>query len=472
MPTQDERAALALYRGSYAQPPRASYGAPRGYSIGDLLGMQGQARAQHHLASSDMLAQGVQQAGQAVAGYFQEREQKKEMAKREAATLAAIEGWDGSDPMALFGAMQKVRGPSDALQYTNAVLALKKGPQRDPEQELARFGKTAQFLSGLDDEMLARAWPAVRESLGPTAARMGLEPSEQWDPKLRPILAKAGEVFGPKQEKKLVPVGAHGLYDPEKGEIVAAPPPKEPEGKDVETVDAAGRPITKRVTPEELSAGVPKYVAPRAPREPNLQRIETVGPDGKTVQTFVEPRAGASYPSPAKAPPQQRLTKDERQQFASLSYALPRMEKFAEHVRQNQGQWGKWDAFRQGVEQIFPGLADSEYASEQAFIGRLNSEIRHSLFGASLTEGEQESANTFLINKGDQPAVVLAKLQRAAEKGRHDMDYYQQLGFTIPGAGPAGGGGDTPRVQNAADFAKLPSGTVFIDPQGKKRRKP
>lgn len=37
---------------------------------------------------------------------------------------------------------------------------------------------------------------------------------------------------------------------------------------------------------------------------------------------------------------------------------------------------------------------------------------------------------------------------------------------------PAGGGGNVPQVRNAADYAALPSGTSYIDPNGKRRRKP
>jgi len=37
--------------------------------------------------------------------------------------------------------------------------------------------------------------------------------------------------------------------------------------------------------------------------------------------------------------------------------------------------------------------------------------------------------------------------------------------------GPSGGGGPI-QITNESDYARLPSGTVYIDPAGKRRRKP
>jgi len=58
-----------------------------------------------------------------------------------------------------------------------------------------------------------------------------------------------------------------------------------------------------------------------------------------------------------------------------------------------------------------------------------------------------------------------------------DQDYEAKYGAGgggggTPPAAAAAGGGTTPRVTSAAEYAALPSGTVYIDPTGKKRRKP
>lgn len=144
---------------------------------------------------------------------------------------------------------------------------------------------------------------------------------------------------------------------------------------------------------------------------------------------------------PGDQPRPGRLTKEERQQFASTNYVLPKLSAFAEYVKANPDKYGKWDAFAANLRQQVPGMADADYANKKAFIGRMNAEIRHALFGASLTAGEQESAKSFMIDETDQPAVILAKLQDARGRMQSDIDYYEGQGYKV-GAGkkaaPAG----------------------------------
>lgn len=287
MPDRGRAVYGAILRGGYQAPPwaRSGGGYERGGgTIGDLIGQRGQIEAQRHIGGSDMLAQGLQQAGQQIAGYFSEKAEKQEMAKRDAATMAAIESWDGQDPTQLFAGLQKIR-PQDALQYTNTILALRGGERKDPEKELARLGKVAQFMEGQPDEVIQRGWPMVRQSFGATAEKLGIPLPEQWDPQARGVLTRVGEVFGPKKEKSKLTGYKPGDYVlNEDGELVFKAPEKPKEGKVVETVDAQGRPITKEASPEELAAGVPKYVPPKAPREAKDPARMWVLRDGKTVR--------------------------------------------------------------------------------------------------------------------------------------------------------------------------------------------
>ena len=52
----------------------------------------------------------------------------------------------------------------------------------------------------------------------------------------------------------------------------------------IETVGPDGKPIQKSMTDEELSAGVPKYVAPPVVKEPTRRVIQTIGPKGQPIQ--------------------------------------------------------------------------------------------------------------------------------------------------------------------------------------------
>lgn len=128
----------------------------------------------------------------------------------------------------------------------------------------------------------------------------------------------------------------------------------------------------------------------------------------------------------------QRLTKDERQDMAAWDYALPKLDKFVEYVEKNPEKWGRWDAIKEGLKQATPGFSDADYASQTAFIGRFNAEIRHARFGSNLSEAEKETAKSFLINETDQPAVIVSKVREAAARARANKKYYEDLGFKLP----------------------------------------
>ena len=260
----------AILRGGYQPAPYLrpeAYGDPRGsYSLGDLIGRRGQLEAQGHLAGSDMLAQGIQQAGQAIGGYFQQREEKKELAKRDAATLAAIESWDGQDPMQLYKGLATVRGPGrEAMEYTNAVLALKGGRKKDPKQELQSLGEMGAFLRDQPDEVIERAIPALQQRYGGTFADMGVPMDAAADPAhRRKFIEKVAEVWGPKQQSKKTVVGGV-IYDEDSGQFIV--PPKEPKTHEVTVPGPGGTKVKKLVTEEELAQGITEYVAPRDPKE-------------------------------------------------------------------------------------------------------------------------------------------------------------------------------------------------------------
>jgi hypothetical protein len=51
-------------------------------------------------------------------------------------------------------------------------------------------------------------------------------------------------------------------------------------------------------------------------------------------------------------------------------------------------------------------------------------------------------------------------------------DYESKYGDGGGRGGQGGGGGGPIQITNESDYARLPSGTVYIDPAGKRRRKP
>src|SRR5262245_57831645 len=228
-------------RSAYAPAPyeggMSRYGPAGGTSIGDLIGRQGQLQGMQARQSADMWGQAFQQGLAGLGQYFAEKDATKKENARNQATMAAIDSWDGQDPVALFKTMQEVRGPQDALQYTNAILALKKGPQKDPAQELARGGQAAQLWDKLPEDAKAKYWPTFRQSFGSMAGNLGLPMPEQYSPEVNPVIGAIGQQFGPKQESKLHAVGG-AIYDEGTGQFKV--PPKEEKPQKFGTLPGGG----------------------------------------------------------------------------------------------------------------------------------------------------------------------------------------------------------------------------------------
>ena len=409
----NDRGILGVYRSAYRPTPShgyEDYPDPRGNTLGDLIGRRGRLQAERHISGSNLLADAVQQAGSAVAGYFADRDQKQTLAKREAATLAAIEGWDGQDPMALFGAMQKVRGPSDALQYTNAVLSLRKGPQKDPEAELSRFGKVAQFLGDQPDEVVSRAWPHVLQSLGSTASKLGLEdPSGKWDPQFRPLIQKAGEVFGPKRETRKVGTLSPGqvAFDEASGEIVAKGAEK-PAERRVSTL-SPGAMAFDEATGEVVAR------APAAPREPKEEPLVQIDVNG--IPTWV-PRSQAVGRPAAQAA--RTPTGSERQALAYYNRGRQALEDIAPLEKEIQGK----DLVGQARLQFAPNWLQSQENQRYRQAQRAFTEARlRKESGAAIPASEFENdSKTYFAQPGDTPQV-LAQKKTAREKVLEGLGY-------------------------------------------------
>lgn len=117
------------------------------------------------------------------------------------------------------------------------------------------------------------------------------------------------------------------------------------------------------------------------------------------------------------------------------------------------------------------------------------STIRNKLFGASLTPGEQEQWQRLTITPRMNPDQARQNLQRRAElearglerlttssaKAGYNKDQIEALTGRPIGAKPAQPtppAGAPAAIKSDAEYNALPSGTEFVGPDGKKRRKP
>jgi len=123
--------------------------------------------------------------------------------------------------------------------------------------------------------------------------------------------------------------------------------------------------------------------------------------------------------------------------------------------------------------------ADPKGVQTRAAIGDLGSLVIHDRSGAAVTAAEFPRLRPFIPLVTDNAATVEKKLARFVQVYRDVVteaaDFYRESGYKVPtgalrsGNAPADG---PARVTSDADYEALPSGTTFIGPDGKTRRKP
>jgi hypothetical protein len=116
----------------------------------------------------------------------------------------------------------------------------------------------------------------------------------------------------------------------------------------------------------------------------------------------------------------------------------------------------------------------------RAAIANLGSMIIHDRSGAAVTASEYPRLRPFIPTVNDDPPTIRKKLNQFVmeyKKINEEMaDFYKETGYTVPSTdwhrSPESGTGAMPTVKSDADYTALPSGTVFIGPDGKQRKKP
>lgn len=450
-------------------------------AITRLLMERGRVAAEAEARRGDLMAGTVAGLGQQAGAALQQYGEQQALSKRGAALDAALKSWDGKDPKALYSSLGML-DPESRLRVTQGMVALNQLGSKDEAAERTNWEKGLAGAASLPLDVFVSNWPTIRQNLGPGAQKY-LNVSNLPDTADESTLTMARQaaqglgVWKPAAGAEGYTLGTNDVrFGPDNKEVARglpsappAPPTPSFQSKDVlldgkpamvnfdarsgrYTLD--GQDVTMRVAP----------IPPQGPRDTR----QWVTRNGETIRVAEsEIRQGDI---PHQAPQNQRLTKEERQDFSAMSYALPKLQQFMEYVEANPDKWGKWDAFRMALTQAIPGLADEEYASQEAFIGRVNAEIRHALYGASLTGGEQQSAEGFIVSATDQPARIMAKVKEAMSRARANTEYYRSLGFNVPEEAPAAPAPTRPRGPNP--FRDRPAAAVPSDAQKKRGPNP
>lgn len=441
-------------------------------AIPELLMRQGDAAADAAHRSGAIWGGAVQQLGQ-IGG---QAVQQVQMAKRDAAATAAIEGWDGKDPRMLLGSMMKIYGPQDGPRAAEAVLAFHSMSGQADERDFEGLLKMAPFVAGLSDPMLERFGPAIKQRVGGVLVkRFGLSPEQVEAMTPAEIREGAKSLLGPqKQPEGFTLSEGQTRFGPDGQPIANVPkPPPEVKPPDPRVV---GRSL---VSPD----GKVIYRDPESPSQPPVDPLHQVDVNG--VATWL-PRSQAAGKPAAQA--QRTVTGAERTALGFYNRAKQASEDITPIEEKIAGAGMASQIQLQNAPNFLQTETQQQYRQAQrAFTeARLRKES-----GAAIPDHEYANdARTYFAQPGDSPEVMAQK--RAAREvvlqglqygaGKAYEEYYGEAPPTPRNQALRVNGpvdinapptvGKPKQIKNDADYDALPSGAEFVGPDGKRRRKP
>lgn len=211
-----------------------------------------------------------------------------------------------------------------------------------------------------------------------------------------------------------------------------------PKRTTVKTVDANGKPITKAVSDDELTAGVPDYVAPKEPRAPSYSWVTRGGQPVRVREEDIRP---GDRPYAADG-------NDKPAQYQSAADAFYSRAKDASDVLEDVE--GSVSQFNKYIPSFMQSEAGQAYA--QAKRQFTESYLRKDS-GAAISDSEYANADrTYFVQPGDSAATVTRK--RAAR--RKILDSLQQQGSGKGNNNNSGGnaGGNTTHKPTAAELIR------------------
>src|SRR3972149_1729874 len=191
--------------------PKSLYTPRYADNIAQLLTRQGDIQAAGAARSGEIWGNAVGQlgqiAGQAVQGYAQHQQQeqaRKTMEQRQEMFGAALETWDGKDPMSLYRKMAVVVGPEDALKMTSGVVGLQNLGKKPEAPDLKDFQATVGGLyatkKALGEEYLAKNWATIAPTLAPGVKQfLGVELPQEYPPEIGQNIDALHDEWKPKE---------------------------------------------------------------------------------------------------------------------------------------------------------------------------------------------------------------------------------------------------------------------------------
>lgn len=226
-----------------AQMP--AYRSRYGDTITDLLSRRGDIAAAGALRSGDIWGSTVGNlgaiAGQAVQGYAQVQQEKKQaeaIKARDAAIADIFSSEAANDPQQLFKALIHVTDPKSAMAMAEGAAELKKmSTAGDPKMAMSALPGIARGFMAAPDSLKPRLWGVVRQSVISSGIAKPEELPEQYDPEtVKGYVDFALGLEKPEKPQGLMPVApGTRVFDPNtRQEVFAAPERPEKPAADVE----------------------------------------------------------------------------------------------------------------------------------------------------------------------------------------------------------------------------------------------
>lgn len=441
-----------------AQMP--AYRSRYGDTITDLLARRGDIAAAGALRSGDIWGSTVGNlgaiAGQAVQGYAQVQQEKKQaeaMKARDAAIADIFSSEAANDPQQLFKALIHVTDPKSAMAMAEGAAELKKmSTAGDPKMAMSALPGIARAFMAAPDSLKPGLWGVVRQSVISSGIAKPEELPEQYDPEtVKGYVDFALGLEKPEKPQGLMPVApGTRVFDPNtRQEVFAAPErPEKPKPSlaEIEAEAAARARGTASVRPPETPAELvlnPEGVVlssygPKHKNEVRRQAMERGLPvfENQAAQSKGVVLAGIV---------------DDAKELAGLL----EQDEVRAAIGPLAGRWAqlKAKAFDlppkvQRAIQLMTSLSDTELRKRS---------------GAQINEKEMERLLRFTTDPNKPLGHNITAVEGLWSSGARD---YKALSGMDLGQPPV-----VPQIKDEAEYNALPAGAVYIDPNGKRRRK-
>lgn len=379
----------------------------------------------------------------------------------------------------------------ESVQQFDAGTQQKKDRAAQEEERKQRAAMQAMQMQQMQQSMADRA--AQQQAAQEAAARRGgyldsinpnAGPAQPFNPAaamLAGLRPEEMKVLGPQEQENPFSKIDPKDYTPESVSQFART-------RDFTQLRKLDKPETKpeilRVLAEAFGEGSPQYKAAltqyaqkattHAPGVSVSYGAPVAGVNANGEPVFFQPSKDGGAPSilAGVAPPSREMPAAMAEKFAQNSVTLGKIDQAIELVRNNPGALG----LKNYAPDMIVQRMDPEGVRVRAMIADIGGQKIHDRSGAAVTVGESERLKPYIPAATDSPPVAEEKL-RLFRAEYADMQRALASGASIKQAASRGEAGGVPgaqprRITSDADYAALPSGTVFIGPDGKTRRKP